>query len=170
VPIIERHIRVRAGIRDAWDLLVDVPRQPLWMRDLRFVEIVTEGPLGVGSVAVGEVRMFGLTQRDPIRVTALDPPSTYSIAHLGAFRGTGEFRLHPLPDGSTHIRWREDLRATVEVVPLLPRLSRLPVAGPLISTVGRWAVDLGDPLLAPVFTWVFREDLRRFRGLVERPG
>ncbi len=170
MPVIERHIRVRAGIRDAWVLLVDVPRQPLWMRDLRSVEIVTVGPLGVGSIAVGEVRMFGLAQRDPIQVTAFDAPTVYAIAHLGAFRGTGEFRLRPLPDGSTHIFWREDLRATIEAVPLLPALSRLPVAGPLVGTVGRWAVRLGDPLLAPVFTWVFREDLRRFRGLLEQQG
>lgn len=167
MPAIERQIRIAAPVDAVWRVLTDLPRQPLWMRDLRSVEILTEGPVRVGTVAIGEVRMLGLSQRDPIEVTAFDPPTMYAIAHLGAFVGTGEFRLFPMPGGVTQVRWREKLRPTAGAFPLVERLAGLPAAGPAVKGAATLLAGVSDPLFAPVFALVFREDLRRLRDLVE---
>ena len=97
MPTTERHIRIHAPIERVWEVLVDVPGQPRWMRDLRDITFQTPGPLAVGTIAIGTVHMFGLSQSDPIEVTALDAPHRYAIRHLGGFRGWGEFRLVPFP-------------------------------------------------------------------------
>ena len=168
MPVTERHIRIHAPIDQVWEVLVDVPGQPRWMRDLRDIRFETPGPLAVGHVAIGTVHMFGLSQSDPIEVTALDAPERYAIAHLGGFRGWGEFRLVPVDQGrATHVRWREELRATPEAVPLLPLVIRLPVVGGAVERLAGVALRLADPLFAPVFTAVFRADLRRLKRLIE---
>ena len=168
MPLIERHLRIQAPIERVWEVLVDVPGQPRWMRDLHDVRVTTPGPLAVGTVAVSTVRMFGLSQTDPIKVTVLDPPVRYAIRHLGAFHGWGEFRLASLDDGRvTHVRWREELRMTADAWPIVPRLYRVPLVGWALrgwaGAAARWA----DPLLTPVLEVVFRADLRRLRRLVE---
>jgi uncharacterized protein YndB with AHSA1/START domain len=168
MPVTERHIRIHAPIDQVWEVLVDVPGQPRWMRDLRDIRFQTPGPLAVGHVAIGTVHMFGLSQSDPIEVTALDAPERYAIRHLGGFRGWGEFRLVSVEDGrATHVRWREELRATPEAVPLLPLMTRLPVVGEAVERVARGVLRLMDPFFAPVFVAVFRADLRRLKRLIE---
>lgn len=168
MPFTERHIRIAAPIEVVWEVVVDVPGQPRWMRDLHDIRFRTPGPLAVGTVAVGTVRMFGLSQSDPIEVTGLDRPTRYAIRHLGAFRGWGEFRLVSLEDGAaTHVRWREDLRATSAVFPLVTVLARLPVVGGPVDRAAALLARLLDPFLAPMFSAVFRADLRRLRRLVE---
>jgi uncharacterized protein YndB with AHSA1/START domain len=92
MPITTRHIRIQAPIERVWAELADVPGQPRWMHDLRSITFLDDRPVGVGSVMIGEVRMFGLTQADPIEITAFGPTHRYAIAHR-AFTGRGEFRL-----------------------------------------------------------------------------
>lgn len=168
MPAIERHIRIAAPVEAVWDVLIDVPGQPRWMRDLREVRVLTPGPLRVGTVAVGTVHMFGLSQEDPIEVTWLEPPARYAIRHDGAFEGWGELRLWSVDDGAaTHLRWREELRPTLRAIPLAEPLGRVPVVGPLVRGLGGILLRLLDPLLVPVFGAVFRADLRRLRRLVE---
>lgn len=168
MPSTERHIRIGAPVEQVWEVLVDVPGQPRWMRDLRDITYRTPGPLAVGTVAIGTVHMFGLHQSDPIEVTALDAPYRYAIRHLGGFRGWGEFRLAPLDGGhATHLRWREELWATSDAFPLVPWLGRQPVIGPCVVRGATWIARAADPLLGPVFSAVFRADLRRLKRLVE---
>ena len=114
------------------------------------------------------VRMFGLTQADPVEVTALDAPSRYAIAHIGGFTGSGEFRLEAVDDdAATWVTWREELRPTIDAFPILPRLARLPLVGPLAAVAGRVLARIADPCFAPMFRYVFTKDLQRFRRFVE---
>jgi hypothetical protein len=167
MPTIDRFIRIAAPVERVWEVLVDVPGQPHWMHDLKDVVIETPGPLRVGSIAIGTVRMFGLSQSDPIEVTQLDPPTRYGIAHLGAFRGHGTFLLMAIDDAATAIHWHESLRATPEALPVLPRLASMPVLGSFVGRAGGLLVRASDPFLKPIFELVFRADLRRLKQLVE---
>lgn len=171
MPVIVRHIRIAAPPERVWEVLVDIPRQLEWMHDLRSIRILTPGPLRVGSIMAGQVRMFGLGQADPVEVTALEPPWRYAIAHRGAFHGWGEFLLQPLEGGrATHVRWSESLTPTHRVLPPLAWLTRLPVLGPRVAGLADQGLRLADPLMRPVFEWVFRQDLRRLRSIAEEGG
>jgi uncharacterized protein YndB with AHSA1/START domain len=155
MPTVERRITINAPPQAVWDVLADVTRQPRWMHDLRSVELDDDRPIGVGTRAHGTVRMFGLSQRDPIEIIAFDPPRTYAVRHLGGFSGTGEFALTGIGRGgsATRVRWREQMR------PDLAALGIPAIAAPLMRVV--------DLLAYPVFAVVFRADLRRLRDLVE---
>lgn len=147
MPGIVRHIRVEAPSERVWEVLVDIPSQPEWMHDLRSIRILTPGPLRVGSLMVGHVRMFGLGQADPVEVTALEPPWRYAFAHRGSFRGWGEFLLRPLEGGqATHVRWSESLAPSREVPAPLAWLTRPPLLGALVA----WLVDRGMRLADPL--------------------
>jgi uncharacterized membrane protein len=149
MPVIVRSLTIRVPAARVWALLSDVARQPEWMHDLRAVELLGEGPLGVGSRAVGTVRIFGLSQADPVEIDAFEPPRHLGLRHLGAFKGRGDLWVEPLPGGATRVVWREELRADAAALGLPAWVA------PLIETL--------DPLLGPIFELVFRADLRRLR-------
>lgn len=168
MPIIERHIRIEAPIWQVWKVLADVPGQPRWMRDLVRVRLVGDGPLGVSSRAIGDVEMFGFRLSDPIEIIAFEPPSRYAVEHLGAFRGSGQFRLRSAGgEHATHVWWREELRPTADAVPFADSLFGVPILGPLLERLAGPGLCWIDPLFQPIFELVFRADLRRLKRLVE---
>ncbi len=157
MPIVERRITIRAAPEVVWDVLSDVRRQPLWMHDLKSVRLQSDEPVGVGTRGIGTVRMFGVTESDPVEIVAFHPPRHFAVRHLGRFQGVGEFRLEPTPSGATRVVWREELVPSPDAVPIPSALRG--VAGPLVRLV--------DALAYPVFASVFRADLRRLKALVE---
>lgn len=133
---------VEAPPERVWALLADVERQPAWMTDLRSVRLETPGPVGLGTRAVGTVRIAGLGATDPVEVTAFEPPRRFAVEHQGRFRGQGTFTVEGLGDGASRIVWEEILRA-----PLLPR--------------AWWLIA------RPILRRVFAADLARLRTLAE---
>lgn len=128
-----------------WDEIADIEGQPRWMTDLKSVEMAP-GKTGVGARGIGTVRIFGVPVRDPVTVTAFEPPRRFAIRHEGTFAGEGTIELEPGADGTTTIvRWEETIRP-----PVLPR------AG--------WLV------LRPILRDVFQADLHRLRRLIEDGG
>jgi uncharacterized membrane protein len=157
--LVERFLAARAGDRapraisslvviDApmarvWQVLADVEGQPTWMRDMKAVRVFSDGPIGVGTRAEADVRIFGMQTVDPITITAFEPPQRFAIRHEGRFSGEGVIELEPSTDGrTTLVRWDET------IVP--PRLPHLTAA-----------------LLGPILERVFQADLDRLRDLVE---
>ena len=158
MPVIERYRTIARPREEVWRWVADVPRQPLWMRDLKSIAFESpDEPVAVGSRATGTVRMFGLTQSDPIEISFFDPPRRYGVRHLGHFAGAGDIWLTPIGSAWTRVRWREELRPSLDAFGLPAPLTRL--LAPLVR--------LMDPLLYPVFALVFRADLRRLKRLVE---
>ncbi|MGH2468082.1 MAG: SRPBCC family protein [Candidatus Limnocylindrales bacterium] len=155
MAVVTRAIRIDAPAEAVWAVLADIPRQPLWMRDLKEVRVTTPGPVRQGSWAVGRIRMFGLPAEDPIEIDAFEPGRHFGLVHWGAFGGRGDIWLEADGAGRTIVRWREQL------APDFARLG-LPVQLGLA-----WRV--ADPVLAAVLTVVFRADLRRLKRLVEGP-
>jgi polyketide cyclase/dehydrase/lipid transport protein len=125
-----------------WAVVADLDGQPRWMHDMKDVR-VEPGPVGVGTRGIATVRIFGMSTRDPVRVTAFEPPRRFSIEHLGTFTGHGDLTLEPGADGTTTIvRWDETL-----IAPALPHV---------------WAT-----IAEPLMTAIFQADLRRLRDLAE---
>lgn len=135
-------VDIAAAPGAVWAVLADLERQPDWMHDLKRVEILTGTPIGVGTRAVGTVRILGIAVDDPVAITAFEPPTRYAIVHEGLFAGTGVIELSPTGSG-THVRWVEVL-----VPPLFPHLGAL--------------------VQRPILGAVFQADIERLRDLVER--
>ena len=87
VPVIVRALTFPAPPDAVWGLLVDLERQPSWMRDLKSITPSSAGPLAVGFRAVGRVRMFGVTQEDPIEVAYFEPGRHFGMTHGGGYTG-----------------------------------------------------------------------------------
>ncbi len=169
MPIIRRATTIAAPPQAVWNVLVDMARQPEWMRDLKTVTLDEPGPIRVGSRGVGVVRMFGISQADPIVVTRFDPPRTYALRHLGRFAGSGTFELRPAGgESATLVSWTEELRLDTATIRLPGPLRRLPGLTVVTQAVVGFGGRCVDPLLAPLFKHVFRADLRRLRLMVER--
>jgi uncharacterized membrane protein len=134
---------IDAPIDRVWAIAADIERQPVWMRDMRRVTLLTDGPVGVGSRALSTVRMLGIAVTDPVTITEWQPPTRFAIRHEGRWSGGGVITLEAGVDGTTTVvRWEETLRA-----PILP--------------------DLAAALQAPIFRAVFQADLVRLKRLVE---
>jgi uncharacterized membrane protein len=134
---------IDAPIDDVWAIASDIERQPVWMRDMRRVAMLTDAPTGVGSRGLATVRMLGLQVTDPVTITEWQPPTRFAIRHEGRWAGGGVISLEAGVDGTTTVvRWDETLRA-----PVLP--------------------DLAAVVQAPVFRAVFQADLVRLKRLVE---
>ncbi len=128
-----------------WADLADIEGQPRWMREMKEVRILSDGPVGVGTKGEADVRIFGVGVTDPVTVTEFEPPRRFAIRHEGLFGGGGVIELEPGADGTTTIvRWAETL-----VPPLLPHLGAL--------------------LQRPILGRIFQDDLGRFRELLETP-
>jgi uncharacterized membrane protein len=135
---------VDAPIERVWDVLADLERQPLWMEEMKAIRIPEGEPIGVGLVCEADVRIFGITVTDPVRITEFEPPHRYAISHDGMFRGSGTITLEAGPDGTTTIvRWDEVL---------IP---------PIFAHLGALA-------MTPVLGAIFQSDLARFKEMVER--
>ncbi len=140
---IESMIVIDAPIERVWAEVADVEGQPRWMHDMKTVRVLTPGSVTVGTEAVAEVRIFGISISDPVRITEFEPPHRFAISHEGSFKGRGLITLESGADGTTTIvRWEERL-----IPPLLPHLGAL--------------------VLTPTLGSIFQADLVRLKELVE---
>jgi uncharacterized membrane protein len=136
-------IVIEAPIERVWAVIADIEGQPRWMHEMRSVRLLTEGPVGVGTVGEADVRILGISVKDPVTITEFDPPHRFAIRHDGQFKGGGVIALEAGADGTTTIvRWDETL-----IPPVLPHLASL-VQTPLLGSI-------------------FQADLVRLRDLVE---
>jgi uncharacterized membrane protein len=136
-------IVIDAPIERVWARLADIERQPEWMADMKSVRMASPDPAAVGSRGEATVRILGVAVRDPVTITAFEPPVRFAVRHEGRFAGEGVMTLEAGADGTTTIlRWAETL-----VPPVMP-----------------WLVAA---MLRPVFALVFQADLRRLKALVE---
>lgn len=127
-----------------WSVLADVERQPEWMRDALSIEMLTEGPMRVGSRMRVPTQIGPFRTTDIMEVTAYQPPERWTVVHRGVVTGEGTFTLRALDEDRTQVEWIERLAAPL---------------GPL----GR----LGMTLFRPVLRRQFQSDLDRFRTLCE---
>ncbi len=138
---------VAAPPQAVWDKLVDWQSHQAWMVLTR-VEPTTAERVGVGAGIVGVTGVGRLAFRDPMTVTAWQPPPAQvarcEVVHIGPIvRGAGAFEVEATPTGS-RVVWSEWVR--------------LPFG--LLGDVGWLAIR-------PVTALFLRISLRRLAKLVE---
>jgi uncharacterized membrane protein len=140
---IRTRVEIDAPIETAWARVADIASQPEWMTEMTAVRLITPGPVGVGTRAEADVRILGITVRDPVEIVELSPPHRFAIRHEGRFQGHGLITLDTLDGGRrTRVDWAETL-----VPPILP--------------------TLGAMVQGPIFQRIFQADLERLKALVE---
>lgn len=84
-PEIRMSITINAPIARVWEIAADIQRQPEWMHEMKRVEMITPGPIRVGSRGRATVRIFGISTTDDVVITQLEPPHAFGIRHEGRF-------------------------------------------------------------------------------------
>ncbi|MFZ9702737.1 MAG: SRPBCC family protein [Candidatus Limnocylindrus sp.] len=143
-PRMHMQIVIDAPLQRVWEVASDVQRQPEWMHEMKRVEMLTPGPVRVGSRGRATVRIFGISTTDDVVITRLEPPHAFGIRHEGRFTGEGLLEFGAEGDQRTMIRWMEYLRP-----PLFPML--------------------GGLIQRPILRRIFQSDLRTLKEILERP-
>ncbi len=141
-PTMKMAIAIDAPIDAVWEAVSDIERQPLWMREMRSVRLLTAGPVGIGTRGEADVRIFLVGVVDPVEIDRYDPPVAFGIRHVGVFAGSGRIGLEALDARRTLVRWDEQL-----VPPIFP--------------------NLGQLLQKPILGAIFQADLERLKEMVE---
>lgn len=139
-PDVVVSIDVPAPVEEVWAEAARVADHVEWMADAHRLDFLSEQRDGVGTRVEVETRFGPLRTTDVMEFTAWDPPHRMAVRHDGLFTGTGEFRFAPAGPRTTTMTWRERIEFPWYF------------GGPL----GAWAAK-------PVFGWVWRRNLRRFR-------
>ena len=69
-PEMRMSITIEAPIERVWEYASDIHRQPEWMHEMKRVEMLTPGPIRVGSRGRATVRIFGISTTDEVVITA----------------------------------------------------------------------------------------------------
>ena len=91
-------------------LFADLERCPQHIKDITKLEIVTNGPVGVGTRFRETRKMYGREHTEEMQITAFDPPLSYEVTCLSCGAEIRcEFRFVPENGGtrlelSTHTR------------------------------------------------------------------
>lgn len=141
-PTMKMAIAIDAPIDAVWEAVSDIERQPLWMREMRSVRLLTAGPIGIGTRGEADVRIFLVGVVDPVEIDQYDPPVAFGIRHVGVFAGSGRIALEALDARRTLVRWDERL-----VPPIFP--------------------NLGQLIQKPILGAIFQADLERLKEMVE---
>ncbi len=139
-PEVEVSIEIPAPIERVWEEAADVGGHVEWMADAHRLDFLSEQTTGVGTRIEVETRFGPLRTTDVMEFTAWEPPHRMAVRHHGLFTGAGAFEFTAAGPDATTMTWRERID--------FPWF----FGGPL----GAWAAK-------PVFGWVWRRNLRRFR-------
>jgi Polyketide cyclase / dehydrase and lipid transport. len=117
------------------------------MRDADRVEVRSPNRDGLGVVIAVKTRVFNVPLfTELLEVVGWAPPTLLVVAHRSGIRGTGEWLLEPVSEG-TRFTWTEDLRLAV------------PVLGELALRVYR-----------PFMRWLMGGAMDDLAGFVRREG
>jgi polyketide cyclase/dehydrase/lipid transport protein len=110
---VERRVDLPCGIEEAWAVLTRWERQADWMLDADEVVVRSTQREGAGVRLDVRTRLLQIPAFvEPMEVVSWEPPTSLEIAHGGAVRGRGTWRLEPVEDG-TRFTWVEDVALAV---------------------------------------------------------
>ncbi|WP_236241297.1 SRPBCC family protein [Streptomyces sp. CC228A] len=148
--VVER--RIAASQDRVWEAVTDLPDMPRLLTGVVGVEVLTEGPFGVGTRWRETRRMLGKKATEEITVTESEPPERYvTVAASHGMHYTSEIRLSPAGPRSTTLRMAFSARAA---------------SGRPLGLLGRLAAPLGSKAVARALA----KDLADIARAVESPG
>jgi len=126
-----------ASPETVWNVLLAWEAQPRWMKDADSVRVLGPNREGVGVRIAVRTRVFNVPLfTEELEVTRWEPASAMVMAHRSFIRGTGEWRLRRVENG-TAFGWTEDLSLPI---PLLGEVA-LRVYRPFMRHLMRGALD-----------------------------
>lgn len=119
-----RHVVIDRPRTHVWEFITDPSNASRWMPNLTSIEVITEGPLGVGSKYRETRRFKGRDNTSEIEVTAWEPPIVYAAGtpYAGAFFEY-RYQLSSPTETSTHL----ELIATARARTILGKLAAVPL-------------------------------------------
>jgi carbon monoxide dehydrogenase subunit G len=127
MAVISGSITIRRPVEEVFDFVADERNEPLYNPQMRSVEKVTPGPIGVGTLWRATVASGRRTTPFELEFTDYARPSRLgSVTRLGTAHIDGGLTFAP-EAGGTRMSWSWDLR---------PK-GILKLASPLFAAVGR---------------------------------
>lgn len=119
-----RHVVIDRPRCEVWEFITNHANAARWMPNLTSIEVVSEGPVGVGSRFRETRRFKGRDAVAEIEVTAWEPPVEYAAGtpYAGTFFEY-RYQLSSPTETSTHL----ELIATASPRTMLGRLASIPM-------------------------------------------
>ena len=93
-----------------FEFMMDFSKSSRWRNLVRRIDVVTPGPLGVGSELLITMDLLGQVKQLSSEVWAYDPPRRYGVRNTANnVTGIFEYQLEP-QNGGTLVRFQCDLR------------------------------------------------------------
>ncbi len=142
---ISRHIPASPEV--VWAELRQIDRHVNWMLDAAAIRFVSPNREGLGTKFECDTKIGPLKVTDVMEVTEWIEGSSIRVRHVGVVTGEGNLEIVPETDGSSLIRWTEDLTFPWYL------------GGPV-----------GVQILRPVFFLVWRGNLKRLAAQITHTG
>ena len=124
MPEFHRHVVIDRPRARVWEFITEPANAARWMPNLRSLEVITEGPLGVGSKYRETRRFKGRDNTAEIEVTAWEPPAIYAAGTpLAGTFFEYRYELSSPTESSTHL----ELIASAKPSSALGKLAAIPM-------------------------------------------
>ena len=138
---ISQHIPASPEV--VWAELRQIDRHVNWMLDAAAIRFVSPNREGVGTKFECDTKIGPLKVTDVMEVTEWIEGRSIRVRHVGVVSGEGNLELVPETDGSSLIRWSEDLKFP-----------------------WYFGGTLGAQMLRPIFVRIWRGNLKRLNALI----
>lgn len=106
---VEVQVWIARPVDEVYDYVVDVDRWPEWRGDVVGGELLTEGPVAVGTQARGIAKIFGRPFSIDVEVTALEPGSRFGYRPVKGPLKTDNLYTFEARDGGTQVVLTDDI-------------------------------------------------------------
>ncbi|WP_314178039.1 SRPBCC family protein [Streptomyces winkii] len=144
--------RIAAPVDRVWQALTDIEDSPRVIGEIERVEMLSEGPFGIGTRWRETRRIFGKEATEEMWVTASEPPKRYTVeSESRGVHYTSQFTLTPEADDATTVHLTLDSETEKKS---------------LSGTMGKFLGGIGSKAIAKSLS----KDLADIAASVEPPG
>lgn len=101
---------VGVGREVLWVELSQISRHVLWMKDAKRITFTSPIHRGVGTTFDCLTKIGPFKVVDAMDIVTWEEGESIGVVHKGVFRGTGVLAAVVGPDGTSIVRWREEIQ------------------------------------------------------------